>query len=213
MMKQCSKTLIIEMSQTTISYYPGSDLEEDENEDPVEDESFWQDSSSGREDERCGGKMFAEKLINDILALKETLPSVTTLKLVFWFGYWTAYVEHWEQHLKTLKDKWPGLFLQVQFNLFDYGDPDAGDGGSNFIESWYEWSLKADRVRFEANNFKWEDHMKGDFRGRTIDVSVWQDALEYDDDEFGELLHPTACKVRPMFVRTCNMDGRTEPYR
>ncbi|KAF4345623.1 hypothetical protein FBEOM_420 [Fusarium beomiforme] len=206
MMKQCSKTLIIEMSQTTISYFPDSKLEEDGDEDPVEDTEFWSTTSRRR-----GGEMLARKLINDILALKSKLPAVTTLKLVFWFGYWEAYVDDWEEHLKKVKDKWPGLFLQIQFNLFDYSDPDAGDGGSNFIESWYEWSLETDGVRFEANNFKWKRHRKGDFRGRNIDVSIWKDAYQYDDDELDKVLHPTRCKVRPMFVRTCNLDGHTKP--
>ncbi|KAF5534005.1 hypothetical protein FMEXI_11512 [Fusarium mexicanum] len=206
MMKQRSKTLVIEMSQTTISYYPDSDLEEDENEDPMEDESFW--APEGR-----GGQMFPQKLINDILALKPSLPSVTTLKLVFWFGYWISYVEHWEEHLKKLKDKWPEVVLNVQLNLFDFADPDAGDTGWNFIEGWYWWSLKTEGVWFEANNFAWKDHMKGDFRGRNINVSIWQDALDYDCDEFDKLLHPTGCEVRPMFVRTCDLDGRVKPYK
>ncbi|KAG5772521.1 hypothetical protein H9Q72_001339 [Fusarium xylarioides] len=203
MMKQRSNTLIIEMSQTTISYYPDSDLEEDYDEDPVEDESFWDTLSQG-------AKTFPEKLINDILALKSSLPARKTIKFVFWFGNWTAYCDPWETHLEKLRATWPGPLLKIEFNMFEYEDHDAGDGGSNWIEGWYYWAIERKRIWFQANNFKWGDHAKGDFRGRRINVRLWQDEefLDGDLDDRERALHRKRCEVKPLFVRTCDMDGR-----
>ncbi|KAF5561858.1 hypothetical protein FPHYL_5989 [Fusarium phyllophilum] len=203
MMKQRSNTLIIEMSQTTISYYPDSDLEEDYDEDPVEDESFWDILSQG-------AKTFPQKLINDILALKSSLPALKTIKFVFWFGNWTAYCDSWEKHLEKLRATWPGPLLKIELNMFEYEDHDAGDGGSNWIEGWYYWAIERKRIWFQANNLKWKDHARGDFRGRRINVRLWQDEefLDGDLDDRERALHRKRCEVKPLFVRTCDMDGR-----
>ncbi|KAK2687940.1 hypothetical protein QWA68_012593 [Fusarium oxysporum] len=203
MMKQRSNTLIIEMSQTTISYYPDPDPERDLYEDPMEDEYFWESDSRG-------GKAFPQKLINDILALKPSLPALKTVKFVFWFGKWTAYQEPWEKHLEKLRVAWPELSLKIELNLFEFEDPDAGDGGFNWLETWYYWARDTKRVWFQANNFKWKDHAKGDFRGRKINVRLWQDEefLDGDDEDRDRALHRRRCEVKPLFVRTCDMDGR-----
>ncbi|KAF5647685.1 uncharacterized protein FTJAE_1742 [Fusarium tjaetaba] len=202
-MKQLSSTLIIEMSQTTISYYPDSDLEEDYDEDPVEDEFSWDDLDSQ-------GAKLPQKLINDILALKQSLPALKTIKFVFWFGNWTAYFRVWEKHVEKLRAAWPEPLLKIEFNMFEYEDHDAGDGGSNWIEEWYYWAIERKRIWFQAHNFKWEDHAKGDFRGRRINVRLWQDEefLGGDPDDRERALHRKRCEVKPLFVRTCDMDGR-----
>ncbi|KAF5254549.1 hypothetical protein FANTH_807 [Fusarium anthophilum] len=203
MMKQRSKTLIIEMCQTTISYYPDSDLEEDYDEDPVEDESFWEPDSRG-------GKALPQKLINDILALKQSLPALKTIKFVFWFGNWTAWCSDWEEYLEKLRATWPEPLLKIELNLFEYVDDQVADGGWNWIEEWYYWAIERKRIWFQANNFKWKDHAKGDFRGRTINVRAWQDEefLGWDDEEADRALHRRVCHVEPLFVRTCDMEGR-----
>ncbi|PNP79919.1 hypothetical protein FNYG_06616 [Fusarium nygamai] len=204
MMRQCTNTLIIEMSQTTISYYPDSDLEEDYDEDPVEDELFWVELDSR------GAKALPQKLINDILALKPSLPALKTIKFVFWFGNWTAYGSHWEKHLEKLKATWPELLLKIELNLFEYVDHEFADGGWNWVEEWYYWAIEKKRVCFQANNFKWKDHAKGDFRGREIDARVFQDHefRGWEDEEMDRLLHKRGCEVKPLFVRTCDMEGR-----
>ncbi|KAF4439384.1 hypothetical protein FACUT_4139 [Fusarium acutatum] len=204
MMKQLSNTLVIEMSQATISYYPDSDLEEDEDEDPVEDESFWDNPDSR------GGKALPQKLINDILALKQSLSALKTIKFVFWFGNWNAYCNFWEKSLEKLRATWPEPLLKIELNLFEYVDHEAADGGWNWIEEWYYWAIERKRVWFQANNFKWKDHAKGDFRGRKIDVRVFQDEefLYWDDEDRDKALHKRRCEVKPLFVRTCDMEGR-----
>ncbi|KAF5628852.1 hypothetical protein F52700_7945 [Fusarium sp. NRRL 52700] len=202
MMKQRSNTLIIEMSQTTKSYYPDSDLK-DSDKDPVEDKYFWHHSSRG-------GKALPEKLINDILALKPSLPTLETIKFVFWFGNWTADGGVWKEHIEKLRATWPEPLLKIEFNLFEYVDDQVMDGGWNWIEEWYYWAIERKRILFQANNFEWKDHVKGNFRGRTIHVPAWQDEdfLDWDEDEADRAIHRRPCHVEPLFVRTCNMDGR-----
>lgn len=203
MMQQRSNTLIIEMSQTTISYYPDSDLEDDEDEDPVEDDTFWDPDSRG-------GKALPQKLISDILALKQSLPALRTIKFVFWFGNWTAWSRTWEEHLEKLRATWPEPLLKIEMNLFEFVDDQVADGGFNWVEAWYYWAIERKRIWFQANNFKWKDHAKGDFRGRRINVRAWQDEefLDWDDEEADRALHKKRCEVKPLFVRTCDMEGR-----
>ncbi|KAF4487867.1 hypothetical protein FAGAP_11263 [Fusarium agapanthi] len=204
MMKQRTNTLIIEMCQTTKTYYPDSDLKDGgEDEDPVEGELFWNSDSRG-------GKLLPQKLINDILALKQSLPALKSIKFVFWFGNWTVYGNFWEEHFEKLKAAWPKPLLKIEMNMFDYVDRDAGHGGISWIEGWYDWAIERKRVWFRANNFKWKDHARGDFRGREINIRVWQDEdfLDWDDEERDRALHEKRCEVKPLFVKTCDMRGR-----
>jgi hypothetical protein len=189
MMKERSKTIVVEMAQTAISHHADCELDQDGN--PQEAEEFWESE----------GSVFAEKLIDDILALKPELPGFKTLKLVFWFAKWIAYGNQWSDALKRLTEEWPEIFLEIEFNLFDYVDHDAGDGGSNWIEGWNDW---ADRegVTFQAMNFKWDSCIDGSFTGRMIDVEAWseEEFIYMNMRERDRALHWGSYNVSPMCV-------------
>ncbi|KAF4967690.1 hypothetical protein FSARC_4750 [Fusarium sarcochroum] len=193
MMKQRSKTLTIEMCQTTKSLYADSSLDEDG--EPKEPYEFW---------EGDGGDAFAKRLIGELLDLKSELPSIGTIKFVFWDGSWFAYDHHWEEPLKKLQKEWPEIFLDVEYNLFDYSDPDAGDGGSNDIQQWHEWEQRTEHAWFAANNFKEVNHRKGDFKGHQIDIEAWddEDFIYLNSREREDALRYFDVEVRPMFVKT-----------
>ncbi|KAF4984495.1 hypothetical protein FZEAL_343 [Fusarium zealandicum] len=108
----------------------------------------------------------------------------------------------------------PSLWLNIQFNLFDYHDPDAGDGGFNWIQGW---DIFADRtqkwrttlqVRFSAMDLRWKDHISGHYEGREFEPKGWSNPYvntmygwEQDDVlyKYGSLTE--TCK--PLFVTTC----------
>ncbi|KAM0549871.1 hypothetical protein ACHAPJ_009118 [Fusarium lateritium] len=191
MMKERSRTLTIEMCQTIPSHYADSPLDEDGK--PKEAHSFW---------EGKGGDTFAKKVVRELLDLLSELPEVKTIKLVFWDGNWFAYKSHWEEPLEQLKQEWPEILLDVEYNLFEYDDPDAGDGGSNMIQVWNDWGKETPGTWFAANNF--QEVRKGKFEGYQINIEAWEDEdfcyLDFAERE--DALRSFDVDVRPMFVKT-----------
>ncbi|KAM0434896.1 hypothetical protein ACHAQK_008591 [Fusarium lateritium] len=189
MMKERSKTIVIEMAQTVPSYHADFEVDEDGNPEPVEE--YWESQ----------GSVFAEKLIDDILALKTEFPGFKTVKFVFWFAKWITYDNQWSDALERLREEWSHIFVEIEFNLFEYYDHDAGDGGSNWIEGWDAF---ADRVglTFQAMNIKWDTRVDGGFTGRKIDVPTWQeeDYLYMNPRDRDDALHYGSYKVSPMCV-------------
>ncbi|KAH6960411.1 hypothetical protein DER45DRAFT_158118 [Fusarium avenaceum] len=189
MMKERSKTIVIEMAQTDMSHHANAELDEDGN--PEIAYEFWESQ----------GSVFAEKLIDDLLALKPELPGFKTVKLVFWFANWIAYSNEWSDALERLTKEWPEIFLEIELNLFEYVDQDAGDGGSNWVEGWNEWADR-EEVTFQAMNFEWNSRSDGSFDGRMIDVAAWQDEdfIYMNMRERDMDLHWGSFKVSPMFL-------------
>jgi hypothetical protein len=189
MMKERSKTIVIEMAQTVAAHYAETEIDQDGN--PQEDHGFWESQ----------GSVFAEKLISDILALKPELPGFKTMKLVFWFANWVTNDRQWSDALKRLTEEWPEIFLEIELKVFDYVDHDAGDGGSNWIEGWNDWAGRED-VTFQAMNLKWDSRVDGRFTGRMIDVEAWseEDFVYMNMRERDRTLHWGSYDVSPMCV-------------
>ncbi|KAJ4263438.1 hypothetical protein NW762_006257 [Fusarium torreyae] len=191
MMKQRSKILTIEMCQTTPSHYANPPLDKDGK--PKEAHGFW---------ERNGGDTFAKKVVGELLDFKSELPAVKTIKIVFWDGNWFAYNRHWKEPLKQLQKEWPEILLDVEYNLFDYDDPDAGDGGSNMIQVWNNWRKKSCGTSFAANNF--HEVRKRKFEGYRINIEAWEDERfsYFDYIQVNRALRCFNVDVRPIFVKT-----------
>ncbi|KAF5001618.1 hypothetical protein FGRMN_924 [Fusarium graminum] len=173
MMKQRSKTLIIEMALIN------------SDDDPEYGESVG----------------FGGVLTPDILALKPELTGLKDIKLVFWSYSYSEYSADWSAPLKKLMEAWPEISLEVELNVFDYYDQDAGDGGSNWIEGWDEWADEVG-VCFEVSNFKWAEGVDGKFPGRHIYVPAWKDEefCYLNRKEQDEELHYCNFEKGPMYV-------------
>jgi thiol-disulfide isomerase/thioredoxin len=71
------------------------------------------------------------------------------------------------------------LQVMVQFNLFDYFDFNAGDGGSNWIQEWdrfadeTENSHSALALAFSAIDLEWDGQGKGSFEGMEFEPKGW----------------------------------------
>ncbi|KAM0342106.1 hypothetical protein ACHAPU_009720 [Fusarium lateritium] len=181
MMKQRSKTLIIEMAL----------LATDNDDDDGYGEAV----------------AFGAVLTPDILALKPELTGLNKIKLVFWSYSYSEYSADWSEPLKALMEAWPGVCLEVELNVFDYYDQDAGDGGSNWIEGWDDWADE-EGVIFEVNNFKWAERVDGSFPGRHIYVPAWKDEdfLYMNPREQDKELHFGSFERRPMYVNLTSSD-------
>ncbi|RSL62904.1 hypothetical protein CEP54_005532 [Fusarium duplospermum] len=185
MKKKCEK-LIIEASQ--------SDEAEEENYE------FW-DSED-----------FPNYLIPLLLQIKEEIPTLSKITFIFWFGEWSAPVDVWKKSLRLLSRRWNKKsqgqdgkdhadkdlarkssrgkpLIKMQFNLFDYYDPDGGDTGANGYLMWYCF---AGHERPEYNDedgseMDDEDDDEGDGDdGENNDDNKSQDSDEVmseDDDE------------------------------
>ncbi|RSL92553.1 hypothetical protein CDV31_015106 [Fusarium ambrosium] len=129
MKKKCER-LIVEASQ--------SDEAEEENYE------FWD------------SKDFPSYLIPLLLQIKEEIPTLNKITFIFWFGELSAPPNVWKKSLRLLSRQWSkktqnqnadkGLTVKssrgkpsitMQFNLFDYYDPDGGDTGANGYLMWY----------------------------------------------------------------------------
>ncbi|KAF4462819.1 hypothetical protein FALBO_10361 [Fusarium albosuccineum] len=205
-MRQSTKALIIETSQTTISHY-GKEFFEEYG-DLKNLYAFWYKHDRG--------KKFAKKVVNEILSLKKELPNIKKLKFVFWFGCWIVDNRHWKKSLRKLQKEWPGLFIEVEFNLFDFIDHEVGQDNyeDHWLWIWDNWQEDNENTRFSARNFKWAQHVKGNFLGK----SIWTDAWTYDDffhntpaekiraQESGE------CEGRPLAVKTAPLSNTAHLY-
>ncbi|RSM01567.1 hypothetical protein CEP52_008480 [Fusarium oligoseptatum] len=111
MKKKCER-LIVEASQ--------SDEAEEENYD------FW-DSED-----------FPSYLIPLLLQIKEEIPTLNKITFIFWFGEWTRRPKNQNADKGlTIKSSRGKPLIAMQFNLFDYYDPDGGDTGANEYLMWY----------------------------------------------------------------------------
>ncbi|KAH6884893.1 hypothetical protein B0T10DRAFT_409288 [Thelonectria olida] len=205
LMKQRCEKLIVEASQTQV---------------PDEDYDYWYHNAD-----------FPTRLIPALLSIRSELPALKEVEFIFWFGNWVASVREWKEHLKRLAEQWnahigqelkdvasessrpteTSLHVTVQFNLFDYSDPDAGDGGSNWIQLWdrfadeTEDSNSALALTFSAIDLAWGDEANGTFEGREFEPKGWAhtyvNTMSIKDRD--ELLHKyyyltTTCK--PLYV-------------
>lgn len=113
-----------------------------------------------------------------------------------------------------LLDNWDGLHIEVEMNLFDYEDPDAFDGGMNFIQVWHHHCKPTERISFSANDFRYDDHELGDYWGHRInpegfDSDYW-DEMDPDERDYmfatldpGRPIYTGEVESRPLFVKTC----------
>lgn len=49
--------------------------------------------------------------------------------------------------------------IDFRLNLFGFHDPDAGDGGSNWIQDWEKEFRDSENVTFWAINSDWDEHV------------------------------------------------------
>ncbi|KAF5024148.1 hypothetical protein F66182_3782 [Fusarium sp. NRRL 66182] len=272
LMKQRTKTLVVEMSQTAPMMMRGGG--EDHGEEILVEDFWYYDNK------------FPAKLTPIILQFKRAIPSLQGVKCIFWLGMWYASLDNWQDALEKLAKDWvaleayqerhndtssqdvissngtnetddnataveaenddeynpaesvalniyeedldpefnpsgflkPKFSLQVQFNLFDYSDPDAGDGGSNFIQGWDNYAEKTWnkdttlQLDFIAEDLKWDEHVQGNFEGRQFDPKGW--AHEYvnlmskrDRDEILHMYYYSTDTCRPLYVKTSSTHG------
>ncbi|KAF5672795.1 hypothetical protein FHETE_3629 [Fusarium heterosporum] len=179
MMKQRSKSLVIEMALIT----------------SVDDSEFG-------ETVRFGGV-----LIPDILALKPELTGLKEIKLVFWSYSYSEDIADWSDPLKKLTEAWPEISLEVELNVFDFYDECAGDGGSNWIEGWDDWADEVG-VCLEVSNLTWAEGADGKFPGRHIYVPAWKDEefCYLNPDEQDKELHYCNFDKGPMYVNLALYD-------
>ncbi|KAF4962599.1 hypothetical protein FSARC_9377 [Fusarium sarcochroum] len=196
-MKRCTKTLIIEASQTSISHYGDSFFEEYG--DPEDVYAFWYEHDRGKE--------FAKKITNEILALKPELPAVKKVKFVFWFGCWIADNKHWRESLKKLQQEWPGISLDFEFNMFGYFDHNPHREKNNWIQDWDEWEDETENTDFTARNFRWADHVQGNFWGCWIDIEAYgyEDVPFYDAQERDRWYNSGKCELPTNWVSLANI--------
>ncbi|RSL64004.1 hypothetical protein CEP51_013215 [Fusarium floridanum] len=205
-MRQSTRELIIEASQTTTSHY-GEEFYKEYG-DLKYLYAFWY--------EHDRGKKFAEKVINEILSLKKELPNIKKVKFVFWFGCWIVDNSHWENSLEKLQEEWPGLFIEVEFNLFDFIDHEVSQGNyyDHWLWIWDNWQEDNEKTKFSARNFKWAQHAKGNFLGKFIDTEAWTydyfyfstPAEKISNQECGE------CEGRPLVVKTAPLNNMAHLY-
>ncbi|KAJ4245007.1 hypothetical protein NW762_014213 [Fusarium torreyae] len=191
-MRRCTKTLIFEASQTSISQYgEGFFKEYGEPEDVY---AFWYKHDRGTK--------FAEKIIEEILALKPHLPSIKNIKFVFWFGCWIVDNDHWRGRLNELRKEWPGISLEFEFNMFGYVDHNPHREENNWIQAWAEWRDETENTDFSAQNFRWVDHVQGNFWGRYIDPEAygWEDVPFYGILGIDSMVHGGKTEVRPIVL-------------
>ncbi|KAF7554447.1 hypothetical protein G7Z17_g2911 [Cylindrodendrum hubeiense] len=194
MMKNRATTIIIEAAQTGRVYE--TDEENTSGGEPEEDYDFWH--------EEQGGVRFAKKITQELLSMKAQLPSATRVKLIFWFGKWVTYSQHWKSQLAWLKKQWDELEVEIQLNLFDFDDPDAGDGGSNWIQCWKEEYKDTPYIDFSAIDLSYNDHQSGQYTGMEFDPAGWEDPYvnTMSTEEKNEILHSGArVECRPLFVK------------
>lgn len=201
MMKSRTTTIIVEVSQSEAVWMAGN---VDENEDmddggdePEQADCFWD----------RGGSAFAKRLTRELLAMKAQMPSVTTIKLILWFGDWVVYVDDWKDPLIWLKERWDQLEVEIQLNLFDYEDQDAGDGGLNWIQCWEAKYRDSDYVHFSAIDLHYQNHLSGQYMGREFDPTGWESPVLHVHSYQGNIsyinmeLHTGVnVKCRPLFV-------------
>ncbi|KAM5341259.1 hypothetical protein ACJ41O_015368 [Fusarium nematophilum] len=105
------------------------------------------------------------------------------------------------------------LHVLMQLNLFNYSDPDAGDGGMNYLQGWDIFASKtwksnaALRLSFSAMDLDWRDHVRGNFEGREFEPMGW--AYTYinttNKEDRDERLHKyyfVTKTCRPLYVTT-----------
>lgn len=191
MMKLKTHTIIVEASQTELSYYPDGDVDSDG--EPEEAYDFWDDEEGGGE--------FAEKITEELLSMLTQMPHVSNIKFIFWFGDWRADYRHWRSQFENLRNARTTLKIEVQLNLFDYWDPDAGDTGSNWIQGWDRWCKGANYVSFSAVILNYEED-RDVFIGDEIDPRVWED--EYIPGSYKEQIKALSIgrrECRPLFIK------------
>ncbi|KAJ4264246.1 hypothetical protein NW762_005440 [Fusarium torreyae] len=107
----------------------------------------------------------------------------------------------------------PKFFLKVQFNLFDFSDPDAGDGGWNDVQLWDSYAdrtLKNDstlQLEFVAKDLKYEEHVQGILEGRQFNPKGWahEEINLMNERDRDAMLH-TRCvskdTCQPLYIKT-----------
>uniref|UniRef100_A0A8H7N3M8 Uncharacterized protein n=1 Tax=Bionectria ochroleuca TaxID=29856 RepID=A0A8H7N3M8_BIOOC len=189
--KSSATSIIFEISQTEQVYRYTPDGKQ------VVDYGFW----DGRSET---SNALAKLLTGAALHLKSDLPNVVMVCFVFWYGEMSVYVDNWKRELAALQDQWEGLYITVELNLFEYEDPEAGDGGYNFIQGW-DKHFKAEVIRgsFLANNLTLMEHEDGRYEGRLFDPTGWDDPDSEDDMyewDFDERLYVCNVTNRPKYV-------------
>ncbi|KAM0560037.1 hypothetical protein ACHAPJ_003996 [Fusarium lateritium] len=203
-MRRCTKTVIFEASQTSISRYDEGFFEEYG--EPEDVYAFWYKHKRG--------KKFAEKITKEIRSLKKDFSSIEKIKFVFWFGCWIVDNDHWRKWLKKLQKKWPGVFLDFEFNLFGYVDHNPHREKNNWIQAWAEWDDETENTEFTAHNFRWADHVQGNFWGRYLDPEAYgyEDVPFYDIQVQDHMLHFGKVEMRPMYVKTAPLHNYAYLY-
>ncbi|CAH0003378.1 unnamed protein product [Clonostachys byssicola] len=181
-------SIIFEISQTEQVYLYTPDGKQDI------DHDFWDDDRKGN--------ALAKLLTGEALRLKSDLPNVGMVSFVFWYGEMSVYVNDWKRELAGLQDQWEDLYITVELNLFEYEDPEAGDGGYNFIQGWdRHFKAQVTRGAFMANNLTLLTHEDGHYEGRLFDPTG-RDANENGRYGWGSDEDLYVCDVtkRPRYV-------------
>ncbi|KAF5013341.1 hypothetical protein FDECE_644 [Fusarium decemcellulare] len=218
LMKQRCNKLIVEASQTREvleDWDPECGRDKDTWEPDV-DYEFWEDEA------------FAARLVPRLLEIKKEMLALKKVHFIFWIAEWIAPMESWRDQLQALAEGWNAhrenetaelsttnrsdLELTMQLNLFDYGDPDAGDGGSNWIQRWDAHANEirntgeGQEINFVAMDVELKDHLNGNFEAREFDPRGWEDPyiMLMGEEEMDTLLHKylnftTTC--RPLYVK------------
>ncbi|KAJ3542609.1 hypothetical protein NM208_g4007 [Fusarium decemcellulare] len=205
-MRQSTRELIVETSQTTISHYGKEFFEEYGSLEKLY--AFWYKHDRG--------KRFAKNVVNQILSLKRELPNIKRVKFVFWFGCWIVDNFHWEAPLRKLQRNWPGLFIEVEFNLFDFIDHEVSDDNyeDHWLWIWDNWQEDKENTLFSARNFKWAQHVKGNFLGKFIDTDAWtyEDFIYNAPDQKIRAQESGECEGRPLAVNTAPLNNMAYLY-
>ncbi|KAI8669673.1 hypothetical protein NCS57_00783200 [Fusarium keratoplasticum] len=202
-MKMHTDKIIVEIVQTKEARYPDNSF--DRNGIRKYYGNFWRDHEAGAD--------FPRRVVHELLWMKQHLPAVRTVKFVLWEGQWSMYPTAWMEPLQRLLDNWSELHIEVEINLFDYEDPDAFDGGMNFIQVWYHHCEPIERISFSANDFHWDDHEFGDYWGYRIEPRCFEDEYWEEMDpaernaileagDAGDLVYLGEVECRPLLLRT-----------
>ncbi|KAM5354741.1 hypothetical protein ACJ41O_001388 [Fusarium nematophilum] len=235
-MKQRCETLTVESAQTLeVMEEWGPEWEEqsmkEEEFEAEEADDFFEDDE------------FARRLVPLLIQIKAEMPALKRVKFIFWIGELAAPLHSWKGQLEQLAWQWVKmdeaqmddnnqdtqmtgcddpdegaitgrlLEVEVQVNCFDYYDPDAGDGGLNWIQVWDEYAEETPigkvplTVDFSAMDMKWSDHLSGNYTGEVFDPQGWNNPYIHSmpDSTRKWKLHKygfSSEEGRPLYVQT-----------